>query len=243
MTAASPPIAATLDHVAVAVPDLDTAERRWADRMGGRVVMGSEHATFRNRQLRFRGGGKLELLAPAGPGDGEFVDRFLQRFGVRVHHVTLKVPDLRAAVRVVAAAGLDVVDVVDDDPAWREGFLRPSQVGGLVVQLAETNRSDEQWAEELGLEIAEPDDDAAVLHGALLGHPHLEEAAATWSLLGADVAGDRNRLTCTWPGAPHTRVVVPADEAGPVALRCTGTRSDLDLAAGPVVDADAAAAR
>lgn len=230
---------AVLDHVAVAVPAWEPAERRWRDALGGGAVAWSESPAFRSRQLRFAGGGKLELLAPAGDQDG-FVRRFLGRFDSAVHHCTLKVPDLRAAVAVVRAAGLDVVDVDATDPRWQEGFLRPSQVGGLVVQLAASTETDEAWAARIGHVPEPPAGDAAVLLGPLLRHPDLARAAALWRLLGAEVTagpdGLPDALTCAWPDSPLTVAVVPGAVAGPVALRMVGT-GDLPAhdAEGPAV--------
>lgn len=209
-----------IDHVAVAVADLDAAERRWRDQLGGRVVGWNAAAeVYRNRQYRYRGGGKLELIGPVAAGDGSFVDRFLERFGSRIHHVTLMVDDVPAAVDVVGAHGLDVVDVDVSDPEWHEGFLRPSQVGGLVVQLARRSHTDEEWAQSLGHEVEPVPDDAAVLHGPLLGHPDLGTARSVWTVLGADVERDGDRIVCRWDDAPLDVVVVEAAAPGPIGLR------------------------
>src|SRR5688500_8181371 len=140
-------IDAVLDHVAIAVPDWATAEQRWRDRLGGGRSRVGENPIFSSRQLQYADGAKPEVLSPPGGAAADnFVRHFLDRFGSTVHHVTLKVPDLHAALRVLEAAGLDAVDVRDDVEYWKEGFLRPSQVGGLVVQIAETTFTDDDWA-------------------------------------------------------------------------------------------------
>ena len=222
---ASPPksLRSQIDHVAFAVPDLDAVDHRWHDELGGRVVGWSAGSPgYRSRQLRFRGGGKLELIAPVTRGDGGFVDRFLDRFGQRVHHVTIKVDDIAKAIAVVTSAGLDVVDVRDDDPTWQEAFLRPSQVGGLIVQIASTPHTDDEWASSLGHTPEAPPDDAAILHGPLLSHPDLDAASKLWSVLGADVDGDEGRLTCRWEACPLDVMIERGQVAGPVALRFSG---------------------
>jgi hypothetical protein len=48
------------------------------------------------------------------------------------------VEDLAGALDVLAAADLDVVDVNLTDDRWQEAFVRPSVVGGLIVQVAAT---------------------------------------------------------------------------------------------------------
>lgn len=228
MTTAGPepavPITSRIDHVAFAVEELDAADRRWRDELGGRWVAWSDPAQgFRSRQLRYRGGGKLELIAPVTPDDDSFMDRFLKRFGNRIHHVTLKVPDLWEAIDRLRAGGVDVIDIDDREPAWREGFCRPGQIGGLVVQVAESSQTDEDWARQVGLTPEPPGEDAAVFDGALLSHPDLDRAATVWRLLGATVESSADdQLLCRWPGEPLSIVVERGTTAGPVALRFSG---------------------
>jgi len=215
---------AVLDHVAVAVPDQDLAQSHWREELGGRTVAWGDNGVFQSHQLRFAGGGKLELLSPADadPAGDNFVRRFLARFGSTVHHVTLKVPDLPAALATLERAGLDVVDVRLDGAHWREGFLRPKQVGGIVVQVAWSDRGDAEWAALIGHEAEAPPPDAATLLGPTLRHPDLDTAAEQWRLLGADVAEEDGALLCRWPSSPLTVALTKGEPAGPTGLRMTG---------------------
>lgn len=230
-------IDAVLDHVAIAVPDWQTAERRWRDELGGGRSSKGENPTFGSRQLQFSGGGKLELLTP-GPGGAEsFVQRFLDRFGSAVHHVTLKVPELHAALDTLAGAGLDAVDVDDEADYWKEAFLRPSQIGGLVVQVAQTPYDDDAWARLTGFTREPPRENAAELLGPLLRHPDLERARAVWTALGAVIQEDAGSLRCTWPASPLTVTIEPGTPAGPVGVLMRGTATALppDPQLGPAV--------
>jgi catechol 2,3-dioxygenase-like lactoylglutathione lyase family enzyme len=228
---------AVLDHVAIAVPDPDVAEKRWRDQLGGGLVAFGGNGVFSSRQLRFAGGGKLELLSPSPDSDGDgFVERFLSRFGTAIHHVTLKVPDLAEAIATVEAAGLDVVDVQDEHEHWREAFLGPSQVGGLIVQIAWASDSDEVWARRVGHMPEDPAPGAPTLHGPRLLHPDLVRAAELWRLLGATVDQSDDIHRCTWPDSPLDVLVETGPQAGPAELRMTGTGPlppDADL--GPAV--------
>lgn len=215
-------IEAVLDHVAVAVPDWRVAEQRWRDELGGGRSSAGENGVFASRQLQFANGGKLELLTPATDDRANFVRRFLDRFGSTIHHVTLKVPDLHAALGVIDAAGLEAVDINDSVEYWQEAFLRPSQVGGLVVQIAATRFNDDDWAAYTGFtrEAAAPG--AAALLGPLLHHPDLDAATRIWTTLGATVTRDQDQLNCTWPASPLDVVIEHGEPAGPVALRFSG---------------------
>ncbi|MBW3619897.1 MAG: VOC family protein [Actinobacteria bacterium] len=222
------PIDAVPDHVAVAVPDFDVADRRWRDELGGRwVAWYHARGAFRSRQSRFRGGAKLELLMPsdADPSPDGFLRRYLDRFGAGVHHVTLKVPDLHEAIATLEDAGYDVVDVDDSGADWKESFLRPSQVGGIIVQVAWSARSDAEWAASHGYVPEEPPADGAVLRGPLLEHPDLELAAEVWATLGADVEPDGDGVVASWDGAPLEVRIRPGRAARPVGLVFEGAEA------------------
>lgn len=218
------PIAALPDHVAAAVPSIDAAAARWVQALGAGWLMPAWEAPgsgFVTRQARFAGGAKLELLEPRSP-DG-FAAAFLARHGAGLHHVTLKVPALEPAVVTLTEAGLDVVDVSTDNDVWHEAFLRPSQVGGIIVQVAWAAHDDAGWAAFLGTTPEEPRPDAARLLGPRLAHPDPAAAARLWELLGAEVDRDGDVLTARWPDAPLDIEVVAGPTAGPLGLRMRGT--------------------
>jgi catechol 2,3-dioxygenase-like lactoylglutathione lyase family enzyme len=218
-------IDAVLDHVAIAVPDWAAAERRWRDLLGAGRSSAGANPVFLSRQLQFANGAKIELLAASDddPSPDNFVRRFLQRFGSTIHHVTLKVPDLHVALDVLRAGGLSAVDVRDDVDYWKEAFLRPSEVGGLVVQIAQTPFTDDDWAAFTGFTREAPRPDAAALLGPALRHPDIAEAERIWTLLGADVARNNGQLRCTWPDSPLDVVVTAGEPPGPGPLRMRGS--------------------
>lgn len=227
------PITTTPDHVAVAVPSIEEAARRWRDELGGRWVgppFPMPGPGFQTRQLRFAGGAKLELLEPLH-ADG-FAARFLDRYGARIHHVTLKVPALLPALAQLEEEGLESVDVFAEGDLWHEAFLRPRQVGGLLVQVAWSSRTDEEWTELTGGAVEPPAPDAARLLGPTLRHPDLEAATRVWSTLGAQVDHEADgMLRVRWDDAPLDLVIDRDEPAGPL---------DLRLAGGPALPADPA---
>jgi catechol 2,3-dioxygenase-like lactoylglutathione lyase family enzyme len=216
-------IEAVIDHVAVAVADWRTAEQRWRDRLGGGRSSAGDTAAFGARQLQFANGARLELLSPGSAADG-FVSRFLGRHGSVVHHVTLKVPDLHEALDVLAAAGLEAVDVNDEHEHWKEAFLRPGQIGGLVVQIAQTPLTNADWARKTGFRQESPRTGAAQLLGPTLRHPDLGAAAGVWTALGASITTtDAGALRCAWPDSALDVLIDAGAPAGPVALRMCGS--------------------
>jgi catechol 2,3-dioxygenase-like lactoylglutathione lyase family enzyme len=227
------PLTATPDHVAVAVHDLEAASERWSRELGGvwlapRWTGGG----FGTRQMRFSNLGKLELLEPDAP-DG-FAAGFLERFGPRVHHVTLKVPDLLEAIATVEAAGYDAVDVSTANDDWHEAFLRPSQVGGMIVQLARARHDDAGWAALAGVDLPPVDAASPALHGPTLASSDLDAARRLWTTLGATLEDHGDGFRARWGEAPIDVVVVPGERAGPVGLRFTpDPQLPEDATAGP----------
>jgi methylmalonyl-CoA epimerase len=136
-----------LDHVAVAVNSIKPALSLYRDALGGQYLMGGdEGGSWRWLQVRYPGGGKVELLEPTGDG---FLSRFLERRGEGLHHVTFKTDDIQAAIAQVEARGFELVDVNVDDPHWKEAFVRPSKAHGTLVQIAQSSAPDEAVKDRL----------------------------------------------------------------------------------------------
>jgi methylmalonyl-CoA/ethylmalonyl-CoA epimerase len=136
-----------LDHVAVAVHAIKPALRLYRDALGGEYLMGGDvGGSWRWLQLRYPGGGKVELLEPLGDG---FPSRFLGSRGEGLHHVTFKTDDIERAVERLEAGGYELVDVNLEHPHWREAFLRPSMAHGTLIQVAQSAGSDDDVKDRL----------------------------------------------------------------------------------------------
>lgn len=180
---------ATLDHVAIAVDDMSLALKWWRH-LGATPVAGAAVGAFATEQVRLSNGGKVELISRGPADDTSFIHTFLDRYGSgRIHHITLKVPSpLQESIDRLTAAGLDVIDVSTADPTWHESFLRPSQVGGLIVQVAWAGTDDVAFAVSQGRDAPPPVDPAApAFRRVVLGHHDLDRAAWLWTTLGAQI--------------------------------------------------------
>jgi methylmalonyl-CoA epimerase len=127
-----------IDHIGVAVADLDAAIELHADLYGMPLVhretlveQGVEAA------LLEVGESHVELLAPLR-GDTP-VGRFLARRGPGIHHVAYQVADVEAALRSLRDQGARLID-----EAPRTGirgtqiaFLHPSSTGGVLTELVQ----------------------------------------------------------------------------------------------------------
>lgn len=129
-----------LNHIAIAVPDLDAAAARYRDLLGAEVTAPralAEHGvtvvfvTLPNTSI--------ELMEPLG--DGSPIASFLDRHpGGGMHHVCYEVPDLPGAARALAASGARVLG--DGTPkTGAHGrpvlFLHPKDFDGTLIELEE----------------------------------------------------------------------------------------------------------
>ena len=127
-----------IDHVAIAVNDLDDALDRHrrlfgADALTREVVedQGVEEA------MVMVGGSAVQLIAPLRPDTP--VGRFLAKRGEGLHHVAYAVADLEAAIEHLAAEG---ADLIDREPrigggGRRIAFVHPRAFGGTLIELVE----------------------------------------------------------------------------------------------------------
>jgi len=127
-----------IDHIAVAVEDLDEATRVWRDvlglREGAREVVEEQGVAL---QMMHAGAVRVELVCPLGPDTP--VGKFLARSGPGLHHLALAVDDCAAAVEAADAAG---ARMIDDRPRGgahgsRIAFVHPATAGGVLVELVQ----------------------------------------------------------------------------------------------------------
>jgi len=125
-----------VDHVAMATWDARGPARLLTEILGAVFVDGGDEPNTGFRWLQFQlPGGKIEVLEPLHR-DG-FLYKFLTKRGEGLHHVTLYVADLAAALPVLDAAGYTAVDVNLGHAEWKEAFLHPRDTPGVLIQLAQ----------------------------------------------------------------------------------------------------------
>lgn len=127
-----------LDHVAIAVPDLEEAVRLH-ERLSGRS--GSPVETLEAQGVRVAFVGDVELLEPLDADTP--VGRFLERNGPGLHHLAYRTSDIDAELRRLAAEGFERVDRRARPGArgHRVAFLHPRGTGKVLVELVELNDS------------------------------------------------------------------------------------------------------
>lgn len=127
-----------IDHVGVAVDDLDAALRLYEETFGMPVA----HRETVDEQgveavLLDVGENHVELLAPLAPDTP--VGRFLAKRGPGIHHVAYQVVDIEATLASLREAGLRLIDEhpragIRDS---RVAFLHPAASGGVLTEIVQ----------------------------------------------------------------------------------------------------------
>jgi LAO/AO transport system kinase len=127
---------ARLDHVGIAVADVSAALAFYRDALGLQVEAPEEVTTQRVRaHFMPAGEAALELLEATAPDSS--IAKFVEKRGPGLHHITLRVDDIRGALAQLKTRG---VKLIDDEP--RPGahgslvaFIHPSAAHGVLVEL------------------------------------------------------------------------------------------------------------
>ena len=137
-----PPLA--IDHVALAVADLDSAlahfRQVWGLLPSARELVEDQGV---EEALLSVGEGALQLIAPSG--SDSTVARFIAKRGEGLHHIAFEVNDLASSLADLRARG---VELIDHEPRRGGGgrlvaFVHPRACHGLLVELVQRRRSDD----------------------------------------------------------------------------------------------------
>ncbi|MDR6325433.1 methylmalonyl-CoA/ethylmalonyl-CoA epimerase [Actinoplanes couchii] len=130
-----------IDHVGIAVPDLDEAIRFHQETFGLRCVHQeiNEEQGVREAMLAVGDGDgpRIQLLAPARPDSA--IAKFIGRSGPGLQQLAYTVADVEAAAAALRARGLRLLyDAPKRGTAGsRINFVHPKDAGGVLVELVE----------------------------------------------------------------------------------------------------------
>lgn len=127
-----------LDHIAIAVPDLPDAIRRFCQDLG-LPLHGTEDVPSAQTTTAFLPvpGTRIELVHPLD-GQGP-IQRFLDKRGGGLHHLCFRTDDVRAEMRRLQALGyrFTTPEPTPGAHGCLVAFLHPADMGGVLVELSE----------------------------------------------------------------------------------------------------------
>jgi methylmalonyl-CoA epimerase len=134
-------VKAILDHVGIAVSNLEQALAFYRDALGLEIEAAEDVGSQRVRAHFIPvGESNLELLEATASDSA--IAKYVEKRGPGIHHITLRVDDIRAALERLKARG---VRLVNEEPRpGAEGaevaFVHPSAAHGVLVELKEAPR-------------------------------------------------------------------------------------------------------
>jgi methylmalonyl-CoA epimerase len=126
-----------IDHIGIAVKSLAAAKSIY-EKLGLSV---SPEETVEQEQVRLVmvavGESRLELLEATS--EDSTIAKFIAKRGEGLHHVCLRVPDLRGALERLIKAGARLVseEIKTGAGGHKYVFVHPSSAGGVLLELVE----------------------------------------------------------------------------------------------------------
>ena len=127
----------SIDHLGIAVKSLAAAKAIY-EKLGLSV---SPEETVEHEKVRLVmvpvGESRLELLEPTA--EDSTIAKFIAKRGEGLHHVCMKVPDLRAAVDRLKKDGVRLVseEIKTGAGGHQYVFVHPSSAGGVLLELVQ----------------------------------------------------------------------------------------------------------
>jgi methylmalonyl-CoA/ethylmalonyl-CoA epimerase len=127
-----------IDHIGIAVEDLETALRPYVEGLGIELDHVEEVPTENVRVAMLPvGESKIELLQPTSPESA--IARHLERRGPGIHHIAFRVDDIMSALDSLGSSG---ARLIDQEPRPGAGgtlvaFAHPKAFGGVLVELVQ----------------------------------------------------------------------------------------------------------
>lgn len=124
-----------INHIAVAVEDIEQATDFWEKTLGLSLDHVEEVQSQRAKVAFFPcGDSEIELVQPADPESS--TARFLQTRGPGIHHLCLEVEDIEAALAELKTKGVRLINEVPiTEPGRKMAFIHPKSSGGVLLEL------------------------------------------------------------------------------------------------------------
>jgi methylmalonyl-CoA/ethylmalonyl-CoA epimerase len=138
------PFVTAIDHVGVAVPDLDEAIAFYRDTLGLELTHEevNEGQGVREAMMSAPGGegSAVQLLAPLTPAST--IAKFIDRSGPGLQQLAFRVTDIEAATAALRAKGMRVLydEAINGTAGSLANFVHPKDTGGVLIELVQPAR-------------------------------------------------------------------------------------------------------
>jgi methylmalonyl-CoA/ethylmalonyl-CoA epimerase len=133
---------ARIDHIGIAVGDLDQSLRFFRDALGLELDA-PEEIPSQGVRAHFLQAGEATLELLEATSDDSPIAKYVGKRGPGIHHVALRVDDIVAALGELKAKGVRLIDETPRPGAHDSlvAFIHPSSTHGVLVELKQPNGS------------------------------------------------------------------------------------------------------
>lgn len=135
----------SIDHIAIAVEDIDKAIERFESVLGSKMMAREKVESEEVEVVFFEiGGVRIELLTPLS--EDSVVSKFIQRKGEGIHHIAISVEDIK---REMVTLKENNIRLVDEEPrvgamGRMVAFIHPESTHRVLFELIESSSESEK---------------------------------------------------------------------------------------------------
>jgi len=131
-----------IDHLGVAVFDLDQAVATYCDQLG-LTQEGGETLPERGIKVSFVGTGDSRIELLAATRDNSEISKFLETRGEGIHHVCLRTDNIKETLEHMKARGAKLIDTTPRPGAHgtKVAFVHPKGAHGVLIEIVEKKAS------------------------------------------------------------------------------------------------------
>ncbi len=128
----------TIDHIGIATRGIDETARFWREVLNLEITETEEVAAQKVRVAMLAiGESRIELLEATS--DDSPISKFLEKRGPGIHHIAVRVDDIRGAL---ATLKRNRARLIDEEPrvgarGCLVAFVHPSSTGGVLLELVQ----------------------------------------------------------------------------------------------------------
>lgn len=132
-----------IDHIGIATNDIDESSAFWRETLGVEVA-DTEEVNEQGVRVAMLAVGESRIELLEATSNESPITKFLEKRGPGIHHIALRVGDIRAALNKLKASG---ARLIDDTPRTGAGgclvaFIHPATTGGVLVELVEHSKAE-----------------------------------------------------------------------------------------------------
>ncbi|HEY4693755.1 MAG TPA: methylmalonyl-CoA epimerase [Bellilinea sp.] len=126
-----------INHIAIAIPDVDSSLVFWQDALGLKVDHIEDVPSQKSTVVFLPvGESEVELVKPTSDDTG--VAKFLAEKGGGMHHLCFEVDDISGMLNDLKAKGVRLInETALELPGRKMAFVHPKSTGGVLVELYE----------------------------------------------------------------------------------------------------------